>query len=324
MAHIGSVFLGDSKRQRVLSSSSSSSTPPSSPLPIPSPSASASATQTTFGMALNSPAMSVPSTTVEGADEIDEVEDPKQGASTSIDTTPGTDEDKSSLPPFSYVQSLSQSLPPSIDPHTALELRLRLLEGLVVGLDGHPEEGRATGSATLVKSTETIQRTLDKYVDTNETLRKFNSRYDKYAPYLTPAFALGLLDESALSGATSSPETLHNFVREMEPEIRNADTNMQEIENLLKRGILDGEGDKLEAYIPLQPRLSALLELHEENKTRADELERRVAEIMDTHMGYIDTLSDLFIAWDDALINAENLLLRKEKEKEERERIGLP
>ncbi|KAJ3795670.1 hypothetical protein GGU11DRAFT_791351 [Lentinula aff. detonsa] len=155
----------------------------------------------------------------------------------------------------------------------------------------------------------------------------------------------------------------------MEPEIRSADTSMQEIETLLRRGVLDGEGanDKLESYIPLKPRLSTLLELHEQNTARADELEGRVAGIMESHTGYvssssmctvttafarllylriflfcfrsylsidfelsvtyleiqIDTLSNLFLAWDDALTDAENRLMRIEREKEERERVGL-
>ncbi|KAJ3745326.1 hypothetical protein DFH05DRAFT_1523608 [Lentinula detonsa] len=320
MAHIGSVFLGDSRRQRVLSSSSSSSTPPSSPLPIsPLP----SATQTTFGMALDSSAIPVSPTYAEEADGIDEVEELKQTtASTSNSMEPArADKNESSLPSFSYIQSLGEL----IDPLTALELRVRLLEGLVVGLDGPSEEGRTAGSTTLVKSTETLKRTLDRYVDDNETLRKFMNSYDQYAPYLTPAFALGLLDDSALSSPVSSLDTLQNYIHEMEPEIRSADTSMQEIETLLRRGVLDGEGanDKLESYIPLKPRLSTLLELHEQNTARADELEGRVAGIMESHTGYIDTLSNLFLAWDDALTDAENRLMRIEREKEERERVGL-
>ncbi|KAJ3787596.1 hypothetical protein GGU10DRAFT_141769 [Lentinula aff. detonsa] len=320
MAHIGSVFLGDTRRQRVLSSSSSSSTPPSSPLPIsPLP----SATQTTFGMALDSSAVPVSLTSAEEADGIDEVEELKQiTASTSNSMEPArADKNEYSLPSFSYIQSLGEL----IDPLTALELRVRLLEGLVVGLDGPSEEGRTAGSTTLVKSTETLKRTLDRYVDDNETLRKFMNNYDQYAPYLTPAFALGLLDDPALSSPVSSLDTLQNYIHEMEPEIRSADTSMQEIETLLRRGVLDGEGanDKLESYIPLKPRLSTLLELHEHNTARADELERRVAGIMESHTGYIDTLSNLFLAWDDALTDAENRLMRIEREKEERERVGL-
>ncbi|KAJ3989295.1 hypothetical protein F5890DRAFT_1591720 [Lentinula detonsa] len=260
-------------------------------------------------MALDSSAIPVSPTTAEEADGIDEVEELKQTtASTSNSMEPArADKNESSLPSFSYIQSLGEL----IDPLTALELRVRLLEGLVVGLDGPSEEGRTAGSTTLVKSTETLKRTLDSY--------------DQYAPYLTPAFALGLLDDSALSSPVSSLDTLQNYIHEMEPEIRSADTSMQEIETLLRRGVLDGEGanDKLESYIPLKPRLSTLLELHEQNTARADELERRVAGIMESHTGYIDTLSNLFLAWDDALTDAENRLMRIEREKEERERVGL-
>ncbi|KAJ3852465.1 hypothetical protein EV368DRAFT_64906 [Lentinula lateritia] len=332
MAHIGSVFLGDSRRQRVLSSSSSSSVPhtPVTPVTPHTPSSSSSGTQPTFGTVMDVVQGEIDEGGVneEGVNEgagIDE-EKPKQ----TIDTT------TTPLPPFSYIESLAQRPPPAIDPLMALELRVRLLEGLVVGLDGLDQDPKTGGlstttTTTLVKSTENIKRTLNKYVEGNETLRRFMSRYDQYAPYLTPAFALGLLDESTLShpASTSPSPDIISYIHEMDTEIRGADASMQEIETMLKRGVLDGRGgegkekETLESYIPLQPRLAALVELHQQNRDRVEVLERRVAGVMQSHAGYTDTLSDLFLAWDGALIEAENRVVRLEREKEERERLGL-
>lgn len=112
----------------------------------------------------------------EGVNEGVGIDEEKPKQTIDITTTP--------LPPFSYIESLAQRPPPAIDPLMALELRVRLLEGLVVGLDGLDQDPKTgvlsttttTTTTTLVKSTENIKRTLNKYVEGNETLRRFMSR----------------------------------------------------------------------------------------------------------------------------------------------------
>ncbi len=140
MAHIGSVFLGDSKRHRLLSSS----TPPSSPPPtsamshpgvlsaLPSP---------------NSPSFAAASSSAEAPN-----------ASSNASFAQGI---------------LSREPPPAIDPVTALELRLRLLESLVVGLDPDEKAKQDLRAQTLAKSAENVKRTVDKYVEGNDTLKRF-------------------------------------------------------------------------------------------------------------------------------------------------------
>ncbi|KAF9075317.1 hypothetical protein BDP27DRAFT_1213009 [Rhodocollybia butyracea] len=234
-------------------------------------------------------------------------------------------------PSFSAIQSLRNdppSPPPSVDPMTSLELRLRLLESLLVGFDvnsGQKGKGKLEllgpeKNETLFKSAETIKRTVDKYVEGNDTLKKFTSHYDQYAQYLTPAFALGL-DRPAYEDHLGSTSDLLMYLHDMESDIRSADTDMRDIDELLKRGVL--EAGKLPTYVDIEPRLAALVKVEEENRDRADALERRVAGIMENHAVYIDALSELFVAWDDAIIDAENRVAKMERDKEERRRLGL-
>lgn len=42
-----------------------------------------------------------------------------------------------------------------------------------------------------------------------------------------------------------------------------------------------------------------------------------------TYLLQIDALSELFVAWDDAIIDAENRVAKMERDKEERRRLGL-
>ncbi|KAE9387509.1 hypothetical protein BT96DRAFT_837520 [Gymnopus androsaceus JB14] len=229
-----------------------------------------------------------------------------------------------SIEPFTHIQALglekvSKEPPPSIDPITSLELRLRLLESLIVGLDPDEKGKLELKNDTLVKSAENVKRTVDKYVEGNDTLKRFIAHYDQYERYLTPAFSLGLLEEPSYENLSSFD--LAAYLHDMEPEIRSADTDMQEIEALLRKGA--AEAGKLPNHVDLEPRLAALRKSQQENKERANALERRVADIIENHTTYIDALSELFVEWDDALTNAESRVGKMERDKEERKRLGL-
>lgn len=112
MANIGSVFLGDSKRIRVLSGSMS--TPPSSP----------------------------PPTSMSGV--------------------------------FTGLPSL-----PVIDPVLSLELRLRWVEAILLGVkpDARDKKGKESeklaSAETLSRAAEDIQRRLDTVIEGNDSLKRF-------------------------------------------------------------------------------------------------------------------------------------------------------
>ncbi|KAF5387308.1 hypothetical protein D9757_005770 [Collybiopsis confluens] len=299
MANIGSVFLGDSRRHRLLSSS----TPPSSPPPVTPSAMSAPGILST----LPSP------------------------------SSPPNSSSASAFPHIEAMENISREPPPNIDPIMSLELRLKLLETLVLGLDPDEKGKQELKNETLTKSAESIKRKVNSYVEGNDTLKRFVSHYDQYERFLTPAFALGLLDEPAYQSMSNAD--LVAYLHDMEPDIRSADASLQEIDALLQKGTaeagkLPSEPEFLSpsyftiyldlnaAYVDLEPRLTTLLKLHQENKTRADALEIRIATIMEHHATYIDTLSELFVAWNDAIVGAENRVAKMERDQEERKRLG--
>jgi hypothetical protein len=124
MSGIGSVFLGDNQRFRMLSS-----TPPSSP-PSRSP------VSTTAGFPMISPTQS-----------------PKQSFS------------KATAPP------------PVIDPALSLELRLRWLEAILLGVRQDAKDRKKLSELkhgqTLIRLAEDVQRRLDTAVESNEGLKRF-------------------------------------------------------------------------------------------------------------------------------------------------------
>lgn len=155
---------------------------------------------------------------------------------------------------------------PTIDPDVALELRVRWLEAIIVGVkdssSGWKEKKgkeREDPKQTLVRLAEDVQRTLDAAVDSNDGLKRFMEHCqslsiwallslsthtsidtdDQYAHLLTPAFALsGAIPEPPTYDDMSSEE-LDAFLTEMEPDIRTADRDLREIEVLVQKGITE-------------------------------------------------------------------------------------
>lgn len=70
--------------------------------------------------------------------------------------------------------------PPTIDPEIALELRVRWLEAIILGVKDSSSawvkekgKGREDPKQTLVRLAEDAQRTLDGVVESNDGLKRF-------------------------------------------------------------------------------------------------------------------------------------------------------
>ncbi|KAF8809498.1 hypothetical protein BYT27DRAFT_7094051 [Phlegmacium glaucopus] len=228
--------------------------------------------------------------------------------------------DSLSFDPEQAADTASTAPPAKIDPLLALELRLRWLEALILGVKQTAIANLKHGE-TLSRLAEMVQQKLNKAVQGNEGLTKFMNQYDKHAPLLMPSFVLSGTIPGPPMYDNMSPAEMDAFLTEMEPEIRTADRDMLEVEALEKKGVT-GAGRLLD-YEELQPRLKAILDAHEEDARLADSLEIRIASLVERHATYVDALSELFVAWDDTITEAEDKLARMEREKAERLRLGL-
>lgn len=297
MSAIGSVFLGDFQRHRIISSTP----PPSSPPPG----------QIVHQMSVASASQSLE----ELVEPLDDVQSELSAEQPSAAVTP--------------LAQLEPSIaPPVIDPALSLELRLRWLEALLLGVrqDARDRKGKDKApelkhGETLIRLAEDVQRRLDNVIQSNDGLQRFMSKYDLHAHLLTAAFALsGVLPGPAPTYENMSPEELEALLVEMEPEIRAADRDMREIEMLEQKGVT--AAGKLADYETLQPRLDALLKAHQEDIRLAVSLEKRIATLVDRHATHVDALSELFVAWDDVLTETENKVIKLERDREERQRLG--
>ncbi|KAJ7504352.1 hypothetical protein B0H11DRAFT_2170527 [Mycena galericulata] len=226
-------------------------------------------------------------------------------------------------PPPTGPETPPKGSPSIIEPALSLELRLRWLEAILLGVkqDTRDRKGKEreslTHGETLIRAAEDLQKRLNGIVNSNDGLRRFMDHYDQHAHLLTPSFALS----EAPTYESMSASELEAFLVEMEPDIRAAERDMQEIEALEKKGVTSP--GKLGDYETLQPRLDSLLKAHRDDLELAASLEKRVARLMESHATQVDALSELFVAWDDTVMDAEDNIMRLERDRLERQRLGL-
>lgn len=162
---------------------------------------------------------------------------------------------------------------------------------------------------------------------------------EQHAHLLTPSFALsGTLPTTPPPYESMSPSEVEAFLAEMEQDVRATDRDLREIEMLEKKNVT--AAGKLPDYEALQPRLENLLLAHGEDTKLAAELEKRIAALMDRYATSVraplvsplqtlaeydlkvDTLSELFVAWDDGIQEAEHEIGSLTRDIEERRRLG--
>ncbi|CAE7104661.1 unnamed protein product [Rhizoctonia solani] len=237
------------------------------------------------------------------------------------------EEDVDDAPPTAHPESqgavsldaLLTPNPVSVSPELMLGLRLRWLEALVLGIDkdgnvAAPREQDIPGG-TLVRKLNQAQRALDDVVKTNDGLRKFMGVYNQNAHLLTPSFAHGLTPSEM-----TSVSDLEALLLESEPDIRAADRDLREIADLESRGVLDA--GKLPDHEPLRPRVDALIQAHLEDLAKFESLEERIGALISDYSSHVDGLSELFVAWDIALGQAEATVTKIEKARKRAKEIS--
>lgn len=149
------------------------------------------------------------------------------------------------------------SRPAVIDPILSLQLRIRWLEALVAGMK-NPDQKRhdALEKDTLIQRAEGIRESLNEAFEGNEACKKFIKNCKDYSRQLTVVLTFNcLIDDqyaqllATAAGSTSSgseipptydtlpQEEFETLLGEQDPDIRAADRDLREIDELDSRGI---------------------------------------------------------------------------------------
>lgn len=288
MSALGSVFLGDVQRHRVLSS------PPSSPPPV----------STFSGDTMPTP--------VDSEDVLESLDGTESPAKTSASLPQGR---------------ASAQTPTTIDPVLSLELRLRWLEALLLGVRQDTRDRKAREKPPELKPGETlvhlagdVQRRLAAAVDASDGLKKF--MHQCTPPPTRRAHALtGMQTTGMRSGSpprsrslgrstpirrttvwtrTRSRRCWRRWSRTCAPPTATCARlgcsskracsrlgNSQVRARLLSPGRAHGRCVDYEA---LQPRLQALVAAQEQDVKFAAALEKRIAALVERHVTHVSSL----------------------------------
>ncbi|KAI8458730.1 hypothetical protein BY996DRAFT_6430138 [Phakopsora pachyrhizi] len=217
-------------------------------------------------------------------------------------------------------RTLLESEDQAADDLLAIDLRVRLLECIVVGslpssanfaqriqqLSGNQSGSNLPSTqASVGHRAERVLSELRNILDTkpNEAIRRFVESYDLNEPLLHIPNPLLNQRECHASTSLSLQEKLE-LVLEADSEITQLERDLREIELLDQRGFT-GSG-RLTAFDISQDVLIPL----EECKRVIFDLESRATDAMSHYDSYVNALSEIFISWDDILTTIEEEISR--------------
>ncbi|POY70619.1 hypothetical protein BMF94_6397 [Rhodotorula taiwanensis] len=206
-------------------------------------------------------------------------------------------------------------LPRPLSPSTALDLRIRFLEAILLPRSTSADLGQSTPKprVPIARHVATLREQLRTALEVqggSEAVKRFVANYDANAPLLT----VGALPAAPESDRLS-PETKATLVLEAENEIRTLERDLRELQVLNERNVVDA--GQLEEANRLQPGLVDVRAGSKPLISGYSDLETRTTALLQRYNHYISTLSELFVSWDNVLTDAEAALTRIEKSRDQ-------
>ncbi|KAG8984014.1 hypothetical protein FRB90_005622, partial [Tulasnella sp. 427] len=200
---------------------------------------------------------------------------------------------------------------------------IKWLEALVIGLKSVTDPkavGEATHPQDLFQHAEEVQIKLHDAIENNDSCRKFIKNYNQYAHLLSPAAAISPVGSAEVPTYDAMPDQeFETLLAELEPDIRAADRDLLEIDDLDHKGV--SAAGKLPEHEALKGRLQALELASQQDLEMYDQIEARISRVLQSYASHVTILSELFVSWNDLLGEAEDRVEQLETAKEESELI---
>lgn len=177
---------------------------------------------------------------------------------------------------------------------TAFELRVNHLEKSVWGYDpsGHKMMKDYNEQMSLLTRIEEIRKQMNNLVRDREGVKAFLDQYDQVA-YLVSPFT----DNIALERQILTPEGKAEIVAASSEELERVAISLKEIGEL--QCFIDApEFRGLEKLFPL---ITPIESVHIDQAAKSNEVSARITRLLDRYNRIINTLSEIFIAWDHML-----------------------
>ncbi|SAM06855.1 hypothetical protein [Absidia glauca] len=172
------------------------------------------------------------------------------------------------------------------------ETRLRHLEYIIAA----EQLDHLSRSTPLTQRYGQLSKDLNVLYKNNKSLQDFADKYDPYAKLLNPVNSTYDMERELLQ-----PETKLELVLTAYEDLERLANEVKQIKSL--EHVVTGAD--FEAVEKLAPQLTPLELAHGEQARLLANLTARISQAMDNYNGTINTLSEIFIAWDDILSTME-------------------
>ncbi|KAI9020843.1 hypothetical protein CLU79DRAFT_754028 [Phycomyces nitens] len=191
-----------------------------------------------------------------------------------------------------------------MDEH-GFEARLRHVEHILVGQQ--PMYLARATKLPLLQRMDALRKELQIVYKGNKGIQDFIDKYDVHAKLLNPANSTFLMErefiapEAKLELVMAGLEDMETFAKQVK--------QVKALEHVVS-------GVDFEVVKSLGPELAPLEAIHSDQARELNELTHKVSSLMDNYNGLINTLSEIFISWDDILGTMESHVSALERKKE--------
>ncbi|KAI8079528.1 uncharacterized protein B0P05DRAFT_540979 [Gilbertella persicaria] len=184
------------------------------------------------------------------------------------------------------------------------ESRLRHLEHILVGQ--HNAQLQKLTHESIYKRLELLQRELNTVYKDNKPVKEFVTKYDVHSKILNPTTSTYNIEREILAPDVklelllAAQEDLEKFAQEVK--------QIKDLEYVVN-------GSDFDVIETLGPQLAPLEVAHTNQVKDLNELTKHISQFMERYNGTINTLSEIFIQWDNILTNMETHITALEHEK---------
>ncbi|CAG8524405.1 12416_t:CDS:2 [Ambispora gerdemannii] len=145
---------------------------------------------------------------------------------------------------------------------------------------------------SLLRRVDEVKKQFQTIIRERDGLKSFLEQYDQVSEYVSP-----FKDAVDMERAILTTEAKAEIIIASEEELYGVAENLKQIEEL--QGIIDSEEFKgLDRLFPLLTPIEAN---HVNQAARTNEVSTRITHLLDRYNRIINTLSEIFIAWDSIL-----------------------
>ncbi|KAI9492068.1 hypothetical protein BDB00DRAFT_830059 [Zychaea mexicana] len=188
-----------------------------------------------------------------------------------------------------------------MDEH-GFEARLRHLEHIVAGQTNIPRSTKTS----ILKRIDDLKKELHTLYKSNKPIKEFIERYDAHAKLLDPADSTLAMERELLTTDTKLELVLAacDDLEKFAGQVR----QVKSLEHVVS-------GSEYDALDTLGPQLAPLEAKHAEQAKELAEVTKKISVSMDNYNGIVNTLSEIFISWDDILSTMETHVTALERQR---------